>query len=49
MNKAPTTKEEYINGINDILGRLTDTWIVWQIYRFVTNITKDGKGGVCHE
>ena len=49
MNKAPSTKDEYIIGINEVLGRLTDIWIVWQIYRFAINIKKDEKGGVCHE
>lgn len=37
-------RKECIKVINDIMSD-TALWILWEIYRFSVNITKDEKGG----
>ena len=42
-------KEQYIEKITEIIKGISDTWLLKQIYRCAVNITKEQKGGVCHE
>lgn len=34
------TKDEHLKAINEIVNKIDDVWILWQVHRFLVNMTK---------